>query len=186
MIPNYSTSLFTEIWDDEEDFLTSYEASPLKSIANDKAKIVYWLLYARHGNDPISNMDVFQWKQRVFSTIYQYGPNWVKELSIQETLRGLTDDQIRSGALSILNHAFNPETAPETTSETVLTYINEQNTSQVKKSILDGYMQLTALLKRDVTNEFLSKFDKLFKTFVYPEHTAIYVSDEDDSWESVQ
>lgn len=176
--PNYSTELFTDIWDSQEDFLADYNDSPLKSIAPAKAAEVFWLMYARHGNDPIANLDLFQWKQRFFSVIYMYGPNWVKEMSIQETLRGLTDDQIRAGALQIYNHAYNPETAPGTTSEQLLTYINEQNTNRSQKGIVDAYMQLDALLKQDVTNVFLNRFDKLFKQFVYPECTPIYKSEE--------
>jgi len=176
--PNYSTELFTDVWGSQEDFLADYNDSPLKAIESDKAAEVYWLMYARHGNDPIANLDLFQWKQRFFSVIYVYGPSWVREMSIQETWRGLTDDQIRADALQIYNHAYNPETAPGATSEQILTYINEQNTNRSQKVIVDAYMQLDLLLKRDVTNAFLKHFDKLFKQFVYPECTPIYTSEE--------
>ena len=47
---------------------------------------------------------------------------------------------------------------------------------------MDAYAQLWDLLDTDVSEEFLKKFQKLFKQFVMPEHTYIYISevDEDD------
>lgn len=95
---------------------------------------------------------------------------------------------------SIKNHAFDPTTSP-TTAE--LNYIDQQTTDKmngtstisnqdsrnanqtIRKSKMDAYMQLWELLDNDVTNEFLAKFQKLFKQFVRPEARLIYVSDVD-------
>lgn len=180
--PQYSTPLFCDVWDDCSKFLTDYAESgiptTIPTTGKGSATTIFWLLYARHGNDPIANMDQYQWKQKVFAIIFQYGPCWAKELSMQETLQGLTDAQLKAGAFTIFNHALNPETVPTTSSTTELTYINEQNTNRYEKGILDAYSQLDMLLKRDVTNDLMQKFDKLFKAFVYPERPIIFNSEK--------
>lgn len=94
-------------------------------------------------------------------------------------MRNLTDDELREGALSIYNKAFNPETTPSTTSEEILDYIHEQNTSRLKKSKVGAYMELWEALRTDVTENFLSEFAVCFKQFVGPEHPFLYVTDEE-------
>ena len=45
---------------------------------------------------------------------------------------------------------------------------------------MEAYAQLWDLLAIDVTGEFLNKFQKLFKQFVQPERTWIYVTELDE------
>ena len=101
---------------------------------------------------------------------------------------------------SIKNHALNPgeiNSQVTTLNGPELTYIDQQNTDKmtgsstisnndnrnssqtIKKSKMDAYMQLWELLDNDVTNEFLAKFQKLFKQFVRPEARLIFESDLD-------
>ena len=77
------------------------------------------------------------------------------------------------------NHAYNPSTVPSTGSLDELNYINDQNTTNLKKSKMDAYEQLLSLLEVDVTEEFISKFKKCFKVFVAPEEPLLYVTEED-------
>lgn len=100
------------------------------------------MLYARYGNNPIANRDTHQFKFKIFSIIYQYGPTWEKRLAIQEDLRGLSGDDLLKGTKAIYNSALNPSTAPSTGSLDELTYINSQNTTNYKKSKMDAYAQL--------------------------------------------
>lgn len=99
---------------------------------------------------------------------------------------------------AIKNHAFNPgemSSQVTTLNGPELTYIDQQNTDKmsgsstisnqdsrnsnqtIRKSKMDAYMQLWELLDNDVTNEFLAKFQKLFKQFVRPEVNYIYESE---------
>lgn len=90
MIPQYDTKLFTDIWDEASKFVTDYTTAGIPAtISQSNAKTLYYLLYARYGNTPIANYDENQFKYKVFSIIFQYGPTWEKRLSVQETLRGL-------------------------------------------------------------------------------------------------
>ena len=115
-------------------------------------------------------------------TIWQFAPTWLKKVDIQEALRGLGNDpndlsDIINGAKAIYNHAFNPETEPSTQSTEELTYINDQNVTNYKKSKMDAYAQLWSVLVSDVTTEFIKKFQPLFKKFVKP-GTYLYESED--------
>ena len=187
MLPQYSTELFVDIWDDVADFKSDLAASPFAgciSTSNpDNVSVVFYLLYARYGNNPIANQDINQWKFKIFSVIFQYGPTWQKRLELQAKIRSLTDDELLTGSKAIHNHAFNPSTTPSTSSLTELTYINDQQTSSFKKNKLDAYTQQWDMLETDVTEDFLNKFKKCFKNFVSPEKPLLYVTDLDEEEE---
>ena len=187
MLPQYSTELFVDIWDDVADFKSDLAASPFAgciSTSNpDNVSVVFYLLYARYGNNPIANQDINQWKFKIFSVIFQYGPTWQKRLELQAKIRSLTDDDLLTGSQAIHNHAFNPSTTPSTSSLTELTYINDQQTSSFKKNKLDAYTQQWDMLETDVTEDFLNKFKKCFKNFVSPEKPLLYVTDLDEEEE---
>ena len=195
MFPQYNTLLFTDIWDNEEDFAADFENSPFAGCIHygetvgtapnqvvypDNVSLVFYLLYARYGNNPIANLDTMQWKMKIFSVIYQYGPTWEKRLDLQQKIRGLTDTDLLTGSKAIHNHAFNPSTTPSTSSLDELTYINDQQTSSFKKNKLDAYTQQWDMLETDVTEDFLNKFKKCFKNFVSPERPLLYVTDDEE------
>lgn len=75
MIPQYDTKLMTEVWDNVNDFCYDYQHVGIpRTISVENAATLYYLLYARYGNTPIANYDVNQWKYKMFSVIFQYGP----------------------------------------------------------------------------------------------------------------
>ena len=181
--PRYDTKLFTEIFGDVNEFLDFYNDEIDASIKVFDSSVsadlnilkrTYYLLYARYGNNPIANYDEFQFGYKLFTIVYQYGPTWAKRLDVQEKLRALSDDQLKEGSKAVFNHAYNPTEIPSGDSD--LSYINEQNRTKYTKSPLEGYAILEELLKTDVTTEFLNKFQRLFKQFVRPERTWIYVT----------
>lgn len=184
MLPQYSTELFTDVWDNAEEFVSDYKSSGLyitnNKISDTSATTLYYLLYARYGNSPIANRDVTQFQYKVFSTIFQYGPKWEKELDVQSKVRALTDDDIRLGSKAIYNQALNPADAPSTATLGEIPYINSQNTTNYKKSPLEGYAILEELLRDDITKIFIDKFNICFKKFVSSEKPLIYVSEEDE------
>ena len=174
-----STKTFTEVYDSWEDFLTDSGTIFDLNITESNLKTLYYLLYARYGNNFITNWDENQFKAKLWGLIWQYGPTWEKRLDIQEKLRNIGDEQLLEGARAIYNHAFNPSTDPSTATLTELTYINDQNTTNYKKSKMDAYTQLWNLLATDVTEDFISKFKTLFKKAIAP-FTILYESEEDD------
>ena len=184
--PQRRNLTFTEVWNESEKFLDDYKSSPFYNAAGctmeeSNITLTYFLLYNRYGNSQIANEDYNQFKFKVFGLIMQYGPTWEQKLKIQAKLRSLgLDDtsEIYKGAKAIYNHAYNPETSPSTQSDVELTYINDQNVTNYKKSKLEGLALLADLIKDDVTSMYIDKFRKLFKQFVAPMPTLMYVTEE--------
>lgn len=177
---NFRTRKFTDVWDNAEDWLEEYLANPLAVLSEDAASMLFYLLYGRYGNSHIASSDENQFKYKLYGIIFQYGPAWEKRLDIQKKIRELSDEEIERGSRQVSNHAYNPSTEPTTASLDELNYINEQNTVGQKKSKLDAYGNVLALLETDVTEEFIGKFKKLFLTVVQPEIPLWYVSEEDE------
>lgn len=174
---NYRQVKFTDVWQTAESFVTDYKNNGIETTISDKtATTLYYLLYSRYGNSVLASSDTNRFKYDVWATIFSYGPTWEKRLEIQGKLRNLTDDELFTGATQIYNHAYNPGTAPSTSTLDELTAINEQNTSKNKKGKMDAYAMLIALLETDVTESFLDKFKKLFLKVVQPELPLWYAT----------
>lgn len=179
---NYRTQKFTDIYEDVNSFLNDYHDLGLPvTIDDSNASILYYLLYSRYGNSRIASSDPERFKYNLFSIVWQFGPNWVKKLEIQNKLRTMTDDQLLEGSRQIYNSALNPSVTPGTFSDEELKFINSQNVTKAKKGKLDGYAMLVTLLEDDVTEVFLTKFKKLFLTIVEPELPLWYISEGDNN-----
>ena len=180
----YVNLTFAEVWKDYESFKTDYNAliagfaqnaSPLKETS---VKTIFYLLYAKYGNNPIVNTDVGQFKMKIFSIMYAYGPTWQRKQEIQDSIRALTDADLLIGAKQIYNRAYNPNSEPATDSLEELTYINEQNTTNNKKSKMEAFSILWNILHGSATDELLSKFKKCFSNFVDKMPAPFYIDDE--------
>ena len=135
---------------------------------------IYYLLYARYGNSTIAGADENQWKYRLWTKIYQFAPTWWKRLSLQADIRALTLDDLQTGGKVVYNHAYNPSTAPSTATLEELETIDDQNTSNYKKSKIEALTLQWGMLDDDVTGVFLEQFRKLFLTIVAPELPLLY------------
>lgn len=181
MLPEYSTETFTDIWQSFIGFKNEYNASPFKGVITaDSIELTFYLLYARYGNSPIANRDVNQFKYKIFSAMFQFGPTWEKRLDVQAKLRALDETELLTGNKAVYNHAYNPSVAPGTSAMQELPYINDQNTSNFKRSKLDAYTLLLDLLETDVTEEYISKFKHCFKQFVRNEKPLLFVTDTEE------
>ena len=132
MFPQYDTKLMTEVWSKASDFLTDYQNAGIPTtISNQNATTLYYLLYAKYGNTPIANYDENQWKYKMFSIIFQYGPTWEKRLDIQTTLRGLQiSDLLDNGSYRAISSQSGSETSSKTGSDNNTRTLNttEKNT----------------------------------------------------------
>ena len=132
MIPQYDTQLFTDVWSSASKFLVDYQNVGIPTtIDANNARTLYYLLYARYGNTPIANYDVNQFKYKIFSIIFQYGPTWEKRLSVQQTLRDMQlSDLIDNGALNELfsSQATSSQTSSGTNGNTRTLNTQEANT----------------------------------------------------------
>lgn len=179
---NYRTRKFTDIYDNVDAFLADYSDNGLPMLVDTtNMTTLFYLLYARYGNSTIASSDENQFKYKLFSLVFQYGPTWAKRLEIQDKIRNLTEDELRESAKAIYNHSYNPSTLPSTDTVDELLTINDQNVTKHRRSKTDAYALLNDLLETDVTEEFISKFKKLFITIVEPELPLWYVSNEEDN-----
>jgi hypothetical protein len=178
-VPLYNTMTFDNVFIDENSFvdLLKYSGIPLL-IKEENAKVLYYLLYAKYGNSPIANTDINQFKYKICSIVFQYGPSWEKRLEIQKNIRELSEDDLLAGSKQIYNTAYNPANEPSTNTNNELQYINNQNVAKVVKNKVDAYRNLWDLLRVDVTEVFLRQFKNLFKMFVTPERVVLYESEE--------
>lgn len=177
--PMYNTKTFKDIWGNEDLFITDFSNSVFSDCLNDKSKrLLYGLLLARYANSPIANLDEGQFKGKLFSIAFQYGPTWERRLAIQSSLRSMSEDELLTGPKTVHNHASNPSTRPSNSSMAELNYIDDQNTSSYRKSKLDAYSQLWDLLDIDVTGGFIQRFSVCFKTFVSPENPTLYLEED--------
>lgn len=181
---NYRTRTFAQIFPSAQDFIAAYQASGFSIDAihgwGDAMPELYYCLYAQYGNSHIANSDENQFKYRVYSLIYQYGPNWAKKREVQAKIRDLTEDQLRESAQAIYNHSMNPSTAPSTTTTEELQTINDQNVTKHKRSRTDAYALLLDLLEDNFTQQFVNRFKPLFLTVVVPESPLWYVTEIDE------
>lgn len=143
-----------------------------------KLDLIYYLLMAKYANSVIASSDENRFKYQLYSIIFQYGPTWAKELQVQKDLRKLSIEDFQKGSVNIVNNAQNPSTQP---AGELLEFINSQNVSKTTRSKADGYALMLSLLKDDVTENFLKKFQKLFLTIVQPEKPLWYVTDAENA-----
>ena len=188
MTSQYTTATFNDIWCSAEDFKKDLNESAFKGCMQDgsvegqkdNVSLLFYLLYAKYGNTPIANNDITQFKYKVFSVMYQYGPTWEKKTEIQEKLRNLTEAELLAGSKAIYNSALNPSTAPSTQTLEELNYINSQNTTNYKKSKMEAYSLLWEILDSSLTANFVNKFSICFKKFVFPEKPLLFADSDED------
>ena len=175
MFGNFMTRTFTEAYGDSAfEFLVLMKTTPMyaaitgQGLTDSQLETMYWILYARYGNSHLINTDETQSRYRFYTKIFQYAPGWQRELDIQKSLRGMSEADIMAGSKTIVNHAYNPSSAPGTGSTIELGTIDDQNTQKYTKAKIDAYGQLLALLKEDVTETFLRRFADLFLRIVEP------------------
>lgn len=178
----YRQKKFTDVYESVEEFLADYKDCGIPTtISDNSAQTLFYLLYGSYGNDIVASSDINRFKYKLFSIIFQYAPNWEKQLEIQNKLRALTEDDIRLGSRQIYNTAQNPSTEPSTDTTDELQYINNQNVTKNQRGVLEGYATLLSLLRTDVTQEFLNRFRKLFLTIVQPEEPLLYITEVDNN-----
>lgn len=174
----YNTKLFTDVYSKVEDFISDFHTCGIPSkISDTNASTLYYLLYAKYGNNPIANYDLNQFKYKLFAIVFQYGPGWSKRLEIQDRLISMKESEMLQGQKFVSNTALNPDQEPGTEE---LAYISNQNVNKTSKSLLGAYGEIWELLKLDVTQSFITQFKDLFKVVVMPEQPLLYTTMEDE------
>lgn len=184
---NFINRTFADIFPDVATFEAEYTNSGLFTNNNkiEDINVVYYLLYARYGNSVIASFDENQFKYKVFSNIFIYGPTWEAKLKTQHELRELLNNpdkqkELFIGAQAVYNHSFNPSTQPTTVNFDPLQTVNDQTANRHTKGKLEAYSVLYEVLSADITEEFISKFKKLFIVIVEPNLPLWYETDKEN------
>ena len=190
---SFDNITFSELWGTADSFVEAYKDSGLPQkytsdgkeydyVNDEDLSLIWTLLIGRFADSTIKPYNTFgAFQIRFMSKVWQYAPGWKKELEIQNKLRALSladDSEIYKGSSAIYNTTMNPGTAPGTQTLEELNYINQQNTTKYKKSKLEGLAILNDILKTDVTEKFLRRFDDCFKTIIYSGRNLYYETED--------
>lgn len=182
--PN-SNVIFTDIWEEPSEMISDFRASYLNkaNFSDTSLGVLFSQIYARHGSDHIAYSDAEQWKYAVFSIIYNEGMRWQVSRLKQDELESLTESEILYGGKVVTNATRNPSTSDQDMSDTEgLPTIDAQDASinvMNKVVAFSGYVNSL----KDVTTEFINKFDKLFSRVITNPGRVMYVSDPEDEEE---
>lgn len=176
----YYTEKFSDIWPNVNAWRADYELFkemeiiPLKNL--EFINKVYYLLVSEYGfSHHIGSRD--QFKLMLWQKVFQYAPYLEKEIEIQNNLLSMELKELQQGGKAIYNTALNPGTQPTTTTLGELEYINQQNTTNYKKSKPEAWAVLMQLIKKDLGKEFTSRFKNLFIKVCYPDYPLYYIND---------
>ena len=176
---------FSDLYPTQEDFVNAYKEVGFPQeyeggsyVTDDDLRLIWLLLIGRFADSTIKPFNAYgAFHVRFMSRVWQHAPAWKKNLDIQNKLRSLSledGSEIYKGSSAIYNTAMNPNTQPGTDTDDELNFINSQNVTKYKKSKLEGLAILSDLLKNDVTEQFLRRFDDFFKTIIYSGRTLLY------------
>lgn len=175
------------MWETSDSFIQTYKDVGFPQtyeggnyVTDDDLKLIWLLLIGRFADSTIKPFNTYgAFQVRFMSRVWQHAPAWKKKLDIQNKLRSLSLDdnsEIYKGSSAIYNSALNPNTQPGTDTTEELNFINSQNVTKYKKSKLEGLAILSDLLKNDVTEQFLRRFDDFFKTIIYTGNEYKYIT----------
>lgn len=188
---------FSELWETSDSFIQAYKEVGFPQtfeggtyVSDEDLRLIWLLLIGRFADSTIKPFNTHgAFKVRFMSRVWQHAPAWKKNLDIQNKLRSLSLDdssEIYKGSSAIYNSAMNPSTTPGTDTNEELNFINNQNVTKHKKSKLEGLAILSDLLKNDVTEQFLRRFDDLFKTIIYTGKEYLYATYNQEGYEGEQ
>lgn len=177
----YNNRTFSEIFPDAETFAEKYEDSGLKvevsRISDELIPVLYYLMISRWANSHPKSSDENRFIMSLFGVVMMYGPSWEARLKVQKEFRDLIgNDELFTGSTSINNHALNPGGAPTMDAFDPLNKINDQTANRRIKPKLEAYSGLMAMIKTDVSDQFLDKFDHLFRNMLDPDGNLYYTT----------
>ena len=178
---NYRHRKFTDIFPSYEEFQTEASANPLtKNLKATDVEETYYLLYAKYGNSVIASSDENQFKFQLWSIMYDTTPAWSTKNRIQHELYNLSEDDLRAGYQTIMNHASNPSADPATDAMTPLNKVDDQSVNGTKRDKITAYTRLWEIIRSNLTKGYINNFGKLFLLIVEPELPLWYITDTEE------
>lgn len=180
------TQTLSNIYPTYEDFQNDYNNLGIPKRLKDTngnaefLETIYVLLMGEYGNSSIMALSEGQFRLRLFTLIMSYGPQYERELEVQDTLLAMSDEELQVSSKAIYNTSLNPSVAPTTDTLDELTTINQQNVTKHKRSRLEAYSLLEELLNADLTKNFIKRFDHLFVRVLRTNQPLYYTTEVDE------
>lgn len=127
----------------------------------DFLKTIYLVLMSEYMNSSIMSLSEDQFRLKFLTRVMSYGPQYEREFGIQQSLMGLSDEDLQLSAKAIYNTAMNPSTGPIEPGEEIDT-VNQQSVARHVRSKLDAWAMLKELADDGITKKFVKRFDDLF------------------------
>ena len=180
LFTNQWTQTLSDVYPSYEQFVNDYQTLGIPQRLKDVSflETIYVLLLGQYASSSIMSFSVDQFRLKLFTLIMSYGPQYERELQLQDTLLGMTDDELQLSSKAIYNTSLNPSTAPTTDTLDELPTINQQNVTKHKRSKLDAYAMLESLLDDDLTRKFIKRFDHLFVPILTTNNPLYYTTAE--------
>jgi hypothetical protein len=179
---SFDTSTFSEVYPDVEAWKADFAVfGPSLDFYGDfkEADTIskcYYMLASEYAfSHHIGGRD--QFKLMLWTKVMEYLPILEKELALQKEVLAMDSEALREGSKAIYNTALNPGNAPTTDSLETLEYINQQNTTNYKKSKPEAYLRFKEAINKNLIKEFIGKFKNLFIRVCYPDNPLWYVND---------
>jgi hypothetical protein len=187
LFTNQYTQTFSNVYDTYDKFLNDYQnlGIPQRLKNTDFLKTIYILLAGEYASSSIMSFSEDQFRLKLFTLVMSYGPQYEKELDIQDKLLAMTDEELQVSSKAIYNSAFNPSVEPSTDTMDELQTINQQNVTKHKRSKLDAYALLTDLLNADLTKQFIKRFDHLFVRVLRTNQPLYYTTTIQDTEDDI-
>jgi hypothetical protein len=135
---------------------------------------IYTLLMAEYKNSHVASDDPTRFVLKCAALMYQYAPQYQREMEIQVKLRDMTQDEMLNGGETIANEAAHPGKTMDVDAHEKVTTVNAQRTAWRQKDKATAYAELYALLDADITTRFVNRFRRLFIVNATPRKPLLY------------
>lgn len=158
------TKTLSDIYPTYADFAGDYMTSglPNRFVNSSFLETIYFVLMGEYAASSIMALSEDLFRARFITMVHSYGPQLERELTMQDELLKMSDDELQTSSKAIYNTSLNPSTEPTTDTLNELPTINQQNVTKHKRSKLDAYALLESLLDDDLISKFVNRFSKLF------------------------
>ena len=156
-----------QVWKTPNELKQALKNSYAKDCLSDEnAEVLSNLLFAKYANSRISNSSVEQFKLKMWSVVFRYGPSWEAKLKIQDQVRSINDEDLEKGD-TIISSSYDPNGQFGCSENEIYgDNLRSQSASVSKLSKLKALSQKWTMIESDVTTAFINAFKECFTTVV--------------------
>lgn len=178
---NYGTRLIDIYNNDPKTFIKDYDSGPFfvkEQITEEQLTTAYWQIYARYDTYSFQSNEKNRCILKLQQVISQYYPNLLTKLKLQDNIKNLTLKEIENGGQEVYGRAETPDTEIDTqdinNAAEHIKYVNSVDFSNRKHNKVNAYLNQYAAIVDGLWDEFLNRFEKLFKPIRWSKYKEMY------------